>query len=80
MISAPKSIAWEIVSDADGYSKYAPNIDYSRVTSGKGKNMIRECSNEDGKWSEVCSQWIDGESYMFEVQTNEKNYPYPFKF
>lgn len=40
--------------------------------------MIRECSSREGRWQERCTDWQDNHFYAFEVQTQAKDYPYPF--
>jgi len=79
VINASKSATWEIISDVAGYAKYAPNIDHLKILSGQGKGMIRECSNKDGHWREICTAWQLEDYYDFEINTQEKDYPYPFK-
>ena len=79
LIQAPMASTWSLISDVGGYSRYAPNIDHSKILSGEGVGMVRECSNKDGDWREVCTEWIEGQHYDFEIQTHEKNYPYLLK-
>jgi len=79
VINASKSSTWKIISDVGGYAKYAPNIDHSKIVFGQGKGMIRECSNKDGHWREICTAWKPDNYYDFEIKTQEKSYPYPFK-
>lgn len=77
-LAAPLEVAWNAISDVGNYHRVAPNIDHSRVVSGSGKGMIRECSNKDGAWKEVCTEWHHNKSFSFEVDTEAKDYPYPF--
>lgn len=77
-IDVPLENAWDVISDVAGYSKYAPNILTSKIVSGQGAGMIRECTSKEGEWRELCTNWIDNESYSFQVQTQAKDYPYPF--
>lgn len=77
-LAAPSDVAWAVVSDVGNYSRVAPNIDRSRIVSGTGRGMVRECANEDGAWMEVCTDWRPNESFSFEVRTDARDYPYPF--
>jgi len=77
-VAVPAGAAWVAVSDVGNYHRVAPNIDHARVVSGSGAGMVRQCSNSDGAWMEHCTEWRDGESYSFEVDTQAKDYPYPF--
>jgi ribosome-associated toxin RatA of RatAB toxin-antitoxin module len=77
-LAAPSDVAWTVISDVGNYNRVAPNIDRSRIVSGTGKGMVRECSNKDGAWMEVCTDWHHNESFSFEVQTDARDYPYPF--
>ena len=78
-VSAPLKSVWQLVSDVGGYAKYAPNIDSSKVVSGKGAGLVRECASKEGRWNEVCTAWRDNESYEFDIQTQAEDYPFPFK-
>lgn len=40
--------------------------------------MIRECSSKEGRWQEICTQWQPNSFYDFVVQTEAKDYPFPF--
>ena len=71
---------WAVISDVGNYADIAPNIDTSRIVSGEGMGMVRECSNKEGRWQEVCSQWLPGEQFAFDVQTRAADYPYPFTY
>jgi len=77
-VAAPAEAAWLVVSDVGNYHRVAPNINQARVVSGSGAGMVRQCSNSDGAWTELCTTWRDGHSYSFEVDTEAKDYPYPF--
>ncbi|NOY72614.1 MAG: SRPBCC family protein [Gammaproteobacteria bacterium] len=79
VVNASKTATWAIISDVAGYAKYAPNIDNSKILSGQGKGMIRECSNKDGNWREIYTAWQPEHYYDFEIETQKKGYPYPFK-
>jgi len=79
-VNAPLDSVWEVVSDVDGYARYAPNIDTSRIVSGDGVGMVRECSSKEGRWQELCTHWQDREFYQFQIQTQAKDYPFPFKW
>jgi len=77
-VNAPLDMTWEIVADVENYARYAPNIDTSKVLQGNQEGLLRECSNSDGKWREVCTLWSNQDKYRFRVKTEEKGYPYPF--
>lgn len=75
-VKAPRSITWAVVSDAEHYADYAPNLSSTHVTSGSGLGMKRTCSNIGGQsWSEECVLWDEGTKYSFRVDTSD--YPYP---
>jgi ribosome-associated toxin RatA of RatAB toxin-antitoxin module len=78
-INASLESAWKVVSDVDNYARYAPNLHTSRIVSGKGIGLIRECTSKEGNWTEICTDWKNQESYCFQVQTQAKDYPFPFK-
>jgi len=78
-IAAPLEQVWQVVSNLEDYALYAPNINTSEILSGNGVGMIRQCSSKEGCWQEVCTQWKEYASYSFDVQTQSKDYPYPFK-
>ncbi len=78
-ITASLESAWKVVSDVGNYARYAPNIDTSRILSGEGKGLVRECTSKEGEWTEVCTDWENQKSYCFQVQTQAKDYPFPFK-
>lgn len=79
VVEAPLHAVWKVVSDVDGYAQYAPNIDTSKVISGNGIGMIRECSSKEGRWREACTAWQEQSFYTFHIQTEAPDYPYPFK-
>ena len=78
-VAVPVERAWNIVSDVDGYHRYAPSLEFSRIVAGEGLNARRECGDAKGRWSERCTAWEEGHAYAFEVDTNAPDYPYPFK-
>lgn len=78
-VNAPLDVIWKLVSNVADYSRYAPNIDTSRIISGEGVGMVRECTSKEGRWRELCTTWKDNDHYEFEVQTQASDYPYPFK-
>ncbi|MEM7087361.1 MAG: SRPBCC family protein [Bacteroidota bacterium] len=78
VIEAPKDIVWEVISDVGNYNKYATSLTEVKIVSGKGKGMVRSCAHGDDKWTEICSNWDEGKSYSFNVNTGE-GFPYPFK-
>lgn len=77
-INVPVSTTWQVISDVGSYAQYAPNIYTSKIVTGEGVGMIRECTSREGRWQERCTRWQNGLLYAFEVQTNAKDYPYPF--
>jgi len=78
VIDVPLSITWKVISDVAGYAQYAPNIQTSTIVSGQGVGMIRECTSTEGRWQEQCTRWQENHLYSFQVQTQAKDYPYPF--
>ena len=78
-VSAPADKTWAIVNDVDGYHRFAPNIDQSAMKAQKELGMERSCSNEKGRWTEVCTLWQPGEAYKFKVNTEAEDYPYPLQ-
>jgi len=78
-VNASLESVWNVVSDVGNYSRYAPNLNTSRIVSGKNKGLIRECTSKEGKWTEVCTDWQNQKSYRFQVQTQAKDYPFPLK-
>ena len=79
-VRATKAKVWSVVSDVASYSMYAPNVEHSAIVSGEEEGMVRECSNADGTWKEVCTAWSPLDHYSFEVRTKEPGYPYPLEF
>jgi ribosome-associated toxin RatA of RatAB toxin-antitoxin module len=78
LVDAPAAIAWEVISDVEGYHKYAPNLSNSQVLEGEGEGMRRRCHNLQGRgWNERCVLWKAGQAYSMEVDTGD--YPYPFR-
>jgi len=78
-ITASLESVWNVVSDVGNYARYAPNLNTSRIVSGEGKGLVRQCTSKEGQWTEVCTDWQDQKSYRFQVQTQAKDYPFPFK-
>ena len=78
-VSAPLESVWKVVSDVGDYAAYAPNIDTSRVLSGEGVGLVRECGSKEGRWKELCTFWREQKCYEFEIQTQADDYPFPFK-
>lgn len=79
IVPVPIARAWEVISDVGGYAEYAPNIGFSKVLSGEGASIVRECGDGSGRWTEKASVWTEGKAYGFRVQTDAPDYPYPFK-
>jgi ribosome-associated toxin RatA of RatAB toxin-antitoxin module len=71
--------AWAVISDVDGYHRYAPSLEFSRIDEGEGLNARRSCGDAKGSWSERCTLWEEGHRYVFEVDTGAEDYPYPFE-
>ena len=78
-INATLGSVWKVVSDIGNYAQYAPNLNSSRIISGKGMGLVRECTSKEGAWQEICTEWQDHRSYQFQVQTQAEDYPFPFK-
>ncbi len=79
-IRAPQKVVWKIISDIGNYHEVAPNIDEAKILSGQGEGMKRTCRNGKDQWQEVCTAWIEGEMYEFEVDTSPPDYPYPLQY
>lgn len=79
IVKATKSKVWEIISDVGNYHEVAPNIDGSKVISGKDKGMVRSCYHGKDSWTETCVLWEDEKQYSFMVDTQAPDYPYPLK-
>lgn len=78
VISTDKPQVWEVISDVGNYHQYATGLSGVTIMSGKGKGMVRSCSDEQGSWRETCTAWDEGTSYSFDVDTGS-GFPYPFK-
>ncbi|MEL6484876.1 MAG: SRPBCC family protein, partial [Bacteroidota bacterium] len=78
-ITASKEKVWKVVADVANYHQVAPNIDSVEILSGQGKGMVRRCSHKTDHWTEVATLWEEGEQYVFEVDTEAADYPYPLK-
>ncbi len=79
LINAPSTSVWEVVSDVGSYAQYAPNLATSKVVSGEGVGLVRECSSKEGRWQELCTAWEEKQFFRFQVQTQANDYPFPFK-
>lgn len=71
---------WDIISDVANYHHVAPNIDDVKIVSGSGEGMVRQCSQGDGRWTEDCILWKEGEQFSFRVNTKAPDYPFPLSF
>lgn len=80
IIKADKKSVWNVISDVANYDKVAPNIDAVKIIEGQGLGMVRSCSHGNDNWTENCTLWQEEKTYSFVVNTNDANYPYPFKF
>lgn len=79
-VKADKNKVWKVISDVGNYHEVAPNIDNSKILSGEGIGMVRQCSHGKDKWEEKCTLWDEGNQYAFQVNTSAPDYPYPLKF
>lgn len=79
-VKANKSEVWQVVSDVGNYHEVAQNIDNSKILTGQGLGMVRQCTHGNDQWNEKCTLWDEGNQYSFEVNTSAADYPYPFKF
>lgn len=79
-ISTSKAKAWRIMADVGKYHQVAPNIDHSKILSGSGVGMQRQCFHGKNQWTETCTSWQSEEQYSFEVNTKAPDYPYPLKY
>ena len=81
VVKAPRDRVWEIISDVGNYHEVtAPNISNVEILKGNGLGMHRECSSPDGhSWEELCTLWVPGEAFAFEVNTKREDYPFPLK-
>lgn len=77
-VAAPKSEAWDLISEVSDYHSVAPNVEGVEILSGAGEGMVRRCLNGDGQWTETCTEWKEGQRFVFEVDTSAPDYPYPF--
>jgi ribosome-associated toxin RatA of RatAB toxin-antitoxin module len=79
-VIATKQNVWKLIADVGNYHKVAPNIDTSKIISGKHEGMIRRCSHANDSWTETCTLWQEEEKYSFLVNTTAPDYPYPLQF
>ena len=76
--SATPARVWQVMSDQEGYADVADNISRVEVVEGRGKGMIRQCSDTAGKsWRETCTLWDEGRAFAFRVHSEAPDYPYP---
>ena len=76
--SATPARVWQVMSDQEGYADVADNIGRVEIVEGRGKGMIRQCRDNDGKsWRETCTLWDEGRAFAFRVHTEAADYPYP---
>jgi len=80
LVDADAKTVWNLISDVANYHHVAPNIDDVKIISGSGEGTVRECSQGDGRWTEDCILWKDGEQFSFRVNTEAPDYPFPFSF
>jgi ribosome-associated toxin RatA of RatAB toxin-antitoxin module len=72
--------AWAVVSDLDRYADFAAGLRYSRVLSGHGVGLRRECGDHRGRsWTETCAVWEEGRVYAMEVDTAAAGYSFPLR-
>jgi len=75
-VNAPRSDAWAVLSDLNGWGDHAPNLSKTEVVAGSAEGAIRRCYNNAGKgWNETCTLWQPGRRYVMDVDTSD--YPYP---
>lgn len=76
-LKTPPDIAWAIISDVEGYARYAPNLSKTYlVGSQRGVGMRRHVVDVAGKtWEEVCVLWEEGSRYTMEA----RDYPYAMR-
>ncbi len=81
IIYAPKDKIWDIISDVGNYHQVtAEGIHHVQIISGEGLGMKRVCSDPKGNsWEETCTIWEPGKQFKFEVNTQKKDFPLPFK-
>jgi ribosome-associated toxin RatA of RatAB toxin-antitoxin module len=79
-VSGDAGIVWDIISDVANYHHVAPNIDDVKIVSGSGEEMVRQCSQGSGSWTENCVLWKEGEQFSFRVNTDAPDYPFPLSF
>jgi len=79
-VNANTQTVWDVISDVANYHHVAPNIDDVKIISGNGTGMVRECSQGDGRWTEECILWNEGEQFSFKVNTDAPDYPFPLSF
>lgn len=81
VMPANKAQVWDMISDLGNYHQVAPNIDGVKILSGgSGEGTVRQCSHGKDSWQETCTLWQPQKRYVFEVDTNAPNYPFPFSY
>lgn len=69
---------WQVISDQEAYAEVADNISRVEIVSGQGQEMVRKCTDNDGRsWNETCTMWDEGRAFAFRVHTEAEDYPYP---
>ncbi|OLS27377.1 MAG: hypothetical protein HeimC2_12150 [Candidatus Heimdallarchaeota archaeon LC_2] len=64
-VNVPVEILWPVISDVNGFQKYAQSISSTLVVSGKEEGMVRRCYDlKKQGWNETCVKWIEGEMYV----------------
>ena len=81
IIYAPKDKIWDIIADVDNNHKVtSEGIHNVKIIEGEGLGLKRICSDPNGNsWEETCTIWEPGERFKFEVNTQNEDYPLPFK-
>lgn len=79
-VMASKASSWQVLSDVSNYHEVAPNIDHVQIESGQGLGMVRSCSHKGDRWTELCTDWNEEDSYTFQVNTDAEDYPYPLNY
>ncbi|MEL6299371.1 MAG: SRPBCC family protein [Pseudomonadota bacterium] len=79
-VRAPTDVAWDVMTDHEGYVDVAENLARVEVLRGDGKGMARRCTSAEGEtWTETAHIWEEGRRYGFVIDTERPDYPYPLK-
>lgn len=76
--AADPAEAWSVISDLDGYHRYAANLVSTTVTAGQGLGARRTCVDTSGSaWDETCTAWEP--ERRVEVTVDVATYPMKLK-